>query len=131
MKYVKMTLGALVVAAATCCASTFASTGAYNVTLDSFYGSTYVGTETKQTTSIQQYKNEGTINSCTGNYNSIKARVNSTAGGYSSWITIDHKVTAGWNNDSITNVPRAYSVFAKNNSSPCSSNHFGLWYLDN
>ncbi len=130
MKYVKITLGALVIAIATCFASTFATIQPLNVTLKALYGETLLAEANKQTYSNQFYKNEGTINSCTSNYVSVKVRVHSTAGGYSSWKQLGHQDMMSLGDYNTTQIPRTYSAQGKNVSTPCTSNHFGMWYLD-
>lgn len=132
MKFVKITIAALLITVLTCCASVFATYKAYTIDLKAFNGVTTMAPLIKQTTGMQTYKNNGVVNKCTSNYNTLAARVISDEGGTSSWIKISHNATSGWNDYDKTYIPRAYNLELKNDTwSPCTAYHTGLWYLDN
>lgn len=132
MKYVKLTLGILIVTILATGISAFATTGHYSITLKALSGETQLGPKTKTSSGPQAYYNLGTVNSCTSNRNTIEVMVKSERGGESAWIKVSDGATSSWsNNPGSTYTANAYNLYIRNDVfSPCTAGHSGVWYLD-
>ena len=132
MKYLKITLSILLVTITLTSISAFASAGHYSITLKALKGVTQLGPKTKERYGAQAYYNIGTVNSCTGNRNTVAVMVKSERGGESAWIQVTNGATSSWGNDKgSTYTATAYNLYIKNDVlSPCNASHSGGWYLD-
>lgn len=132
MKYVKVTLGVLLVTILTTGFSVFATTGHYSIKLKSLMGATELGPKTKEREGTQSYYNIGTVNTCTSNRNTVKVMVRSERNGESDWIQVTDGATSSWTGKKgQPNTVNAYNLFIKNDIFiPCEANHSGTWYLD-
>ena len=132
MKYLKITLSILLVTITLTSISAFASAGHYSITLKALKGVTQLGPKTKERYGAQAYYNIGTVNSCTGNRNTVAVMVKSERGGESAWIQVTNGATSSLGNDKgSTYTATAYNLYIKNDvASPCNASHNGGWYLD-
>ena len=99
------------------------------ITLPILKGEVFVGNGNKTTTNVQSYLNSGTINSCTGNANTLAAKVK-RGSVESDWLTISGTGQSGsWANNSKTTTTGSYELRLKNNTySACTATHSGIWY---
>lgn len=140
MKYVKLTMAALVLSLVTCGVSVFAADNviSYNaIDLKAFSGETQGGPATKKQTGAQSYRNFGTVDNCTAADKNVDVRVhyvkkdgsNDTV--YSDWMTVSPGATSSWKLDAKTKNPDAYNIHIKVSTwGVCTAKHFGDWYLD-
>lgn len=132
MKYIKVTLGILLVTILTTGFLAFASTATYSIKLKAFSDDTQLGPKSKERVGEQAYYNIGTVNTCTGNRNTVKVMVKSERNGESDWIQVTDGATSSWTSSKGSpNTVNAYNLYIKNDVfSPCQANHNGTWYLD-
>lgn len=132
MKYLKITLSILLVTITLTSISAFASAGHYSITLKALKGVTQLGPKTKERYGAQAYYNIGTVNSCTGNRNTVAVMIKSERCGEYAWIQVTNGATSSWGNDKgSTYTTTAYNLYIKNDVvSPCNASNNGGWYLD-